>query len=84
MYPHMFRKYSKEVMLTAETCFIFNMMKIMFSCFFFFMHMELDDVINVKTCHNKRLGNTVCCTDCRNMFHIVIMQCALIHIAPVA
>jgi hypothetical protein len=70
-------------MLTAETCFVFNMIKILFSCFL--MHMELDDVIrNFKTCHNKRLGNTVCCTNCRNTFHIVIMQCALIHIASVS
>ena len=39
---------------------------------------------HVKTCHNKSLGNTVSCTDCRNTFHIVIMQCALIDIASVA
>ena len=32
----MFRKHSKEVMLTAETCFIFNMIRIGFSCYFFF------------------------------------------------
>jgi len=44
--------------------------------------MELDDVIkNVQTCQNKPLGNTVCCTDCRNTFHTVIMQYALIYIA---
>jgi hypothetical protein len=60
-------------------------LKLCFHVSFFFMHMELDYVIkNVKTCHNKRLGNTVCSTDYRNRFHIVLMPCALIHTASVA
>jgi len=44
------------------------------SCFHVFL-MHMDDMIQtVKTCHNKCLGNTVCCTDCRKTFHIVIIR----------
>lgn len=54
----------------------------MFLCFYAY---GTDDVIKkVKTCHIKRLGNTVRCVECGNMIHIVIMQCALIHTASVA
>lgn len=81
--PSNVRKYSKKVMLNAETCYIVNMIKNHVFVFLCFYTHGTDVIKNVKTCHIKCLGNTVSCTECGNMFHIVIIQCALIHTASV-